>query len=168
MNRSKKHAFIVAGFLFIFLLLSVIYAVTRPVRISALSLVTLDGQPVRLDSMLAGKRTVLNFWATWCKPCIAELPQLDSLSQMLDDEAWQIVLVSDEPLTVQRTFRDGHPLHCTYLGLTTEFSRVGIAALPRTIIVDGDREVLYSKTGGFLMSAHTLQKKFTKLRGLQH
>jgi thiol-disulfide isomerase/thioredoxin len=44
-----------------------------------LAFTTLDGAPVTLASF-RGKPVVLNFWATWCAPCVAELPELDKLA----------------------------------------------------------------------------------------
>lgn len=44
----------------------------------------LQGNPVALDSF-RGRPTLLNFWATWCPPCRAEMPDLESLSEAKDD-----------------------------------------------------------------------------------
>ncbi len=44
----------------------------------------LQGKPVALDSF-RGRPTLLNFWATWCPPCRAEMPDLESLSEAKDD-----------------------------------------------------------------------------------
>jgi peroxiredoxin len=51
----------------------------------------LAGQEVRLAD-LHGKFVVLNFWATWCEPCIREWPQLDRLAERLADRADVVVL----------------------------------------------------------------------------
>jgi thiol-disulfide isomerase/thioredoxin len=51
------------------------------------------GQPVNLDSF-KGKVVVLNFWATWCPPCIAEMPALDKLQSELGGADFAVVAVS--------------------------------------------------------------------------
>jgi thiol-disulfide isomerase/thioredoxin len=58
---------------------SEITRVTPPRSLPAISLKTLDGGQKTLADYL-GKPIVLNFWATWCIPCVAELPELDHLA----------------------------------------------------------------------------------------
>jgi len=58
---------------------------------------TLAGQQVRLDS-LRGSIAVVNFWATWCAPCRAELPRLSALQAEYAKQGVKFVAVSaDEP-----------------------------------------------------------------------
>ena len=59
--------------------LSDIAKVSPPERLPDLRFAGLDGAPVLL-SAFRGKPVVLNFWATWCAPCVAELPDLDRLA----------------------------------------------------------------------------------------
>ena len=53
------------------------------------------GQPVNLDSF-KGKVVVLNFWATWCPPCIAEMPALDKLQSEMGGADFAVVAVSTD------------------------------------------------------------------------
>ena len=53
------------------------------------------GQPVSLDSF-KGKVVVLNFWATWCPPCIAEMPALDHLQSEMGGADFTVVAVSTD------------------------------------------------------------------------
>ena len=55
--------------------------------------ISADGQPIKLESF-KGKTILLNFWATWCAPCVKELPSLDRLNADLGDESFEVVLVS--------------------------------------------------------------------------
>jgi len=65
---------------------------------------TLDGQPLKL-SELRGKVVLLDFWATWCGPCVAELPALKKLHDRYKDEGFTIVGVSfDRDAATARKF----------------------------------------------------------------
>jgi thiol-disulfide isomerase/thioredoxin len=51
------------------------------------------GQPVNLESF-KGKVVVLNFWATWCPPCVAEMPALDQLQAEMGGKDFTVIAVS--------------------------------------------------------------------------
>jgi thiol-disulfide isomerase/thioredoxin len=59
----------------------------------AFSLSTRDGRLVTLES-LKGRTVWLNFWATWCRPCLQELPQIAALARKAKDQQVILVLVS--------------------------------------------------------------------------
>lgn len=56
-------------------------------------LLTLDGQPTNLQA-LRGKTVFFNIWATWCPPCVAELPGIQALYEKVDRQKVAFVLVS--------------------------------------------------------------------------
>lgn len=58
-----------------------------------LSLADLKGNKVRL-STLKGKIILLNFWATWCPPCIQEMPSLDQLHRFFENQKFEVIAVS--------------------------------------------------------------------------
>jgi cytochrome c biogenesis protein CcmG/thiol:disulfide interchange protein DsbE len=57
------------------------------------TLQTIDGQTVQLSS-LRGKSVVINYWVTWCVPCMTELPALDSIFQDYQDQGMMILSVN--------------------------------------------------------------------------
>lgn len=68
-----------------------------------------DGQVMRL-SAFRGKPLVVNFWATWCPPCVEEMPLLDAFYQQNSSNGWQVVgLAIDQPSRV-RQFLGQHPV----------------------------------------------------------
>jgi thiol-disulfide isomerase/thioredoxin len=64
----------------------------------------LEGQTLRLSD-LKGKYVLIDFWATWCAPCVAETPRLKQLYETYHDKGFEIVGVSlDETLTPLKDF----------------------------------------------------------------
>jgi len=105
-----------------------------------------DGQPVKLSD-LKGKPLLVNFWATWCVPCIKELPTLDALAAR-DAGKLQVVLVNEdlEGSRVVAPFLQKHPLKNTKPWLDTAnalMTPTKVASLPTTILYDANgKEVL--------------------------
>jgi cytochrome c-type biogenesis protein len=65
---------------------------------------TLDGQPFRLAS-LRGKVVLLNFWATWCIPCRAEIPEFNTMQRDLQARGFSIVGASVSPVDTAEAIR---------------------------------------------------------------
>jgi len=64
----------------------------------------LDGRPTNLSG-LAGKVVVLNFWATWCPPCVDEMPSLNRLHQKITAQGGMVLGVSvDEDAQAYQNF----------------------------------------------------------------
>ena len=57
---------------------------------------TLDGKPATLKQIAAGKPMLVNLWATWCAPCIAELPALDKLAATAKAKGVTVIAVSQD------------------------------------------------------------------------
>ncbi len=58
-----------------------------------LPLLSLDGDESKLEEF-EGKTIFLNFWATWCPPCIAEMPNIQALYESIENDSIQFVMVS--------------------------------------------------------------------------
>jgi len=75
-----------------------------------LALSDLDGRPWSLQS-LRGRPVVLNFWATWCEPCRAEMPSLDLMALKHERDALVVLTVNfKEAVPTVRRFLDAVPL----------------------------------------------------------
>jgi peroxiredoxin len=103
MTRRPALAPALVALVFILLLLSLRGLRERPFRAGepapALLFMDLDGRTVPLASF-AGKVVVLNYWATWCAPCLIELPSLDRLHRALSRDGLVVLAVSvDEGAT---------------------------------------------------------------------
>ncbi len=101
---------------------------------------TLDGQPTRLSS-LRGKVVLLNFWASWCQPCIEEAPSLNALQQRIAPLGGTVlgvnVGVDDEEAAYENfltTYRINFP---TYRDATKQLAAsYGTTAYPETYVID--------------------------------
>jgi cytochrome c biogenesis protein CcmG, thiol:disulfide interchange protein DsbE len=101
----------------------------------ALQLTSLDGQPWNLAS-LRGKVVVVNFWATWCGPCVEELPVLGALARR--DGVAVVGVNYKEPLDSIERFTTAHQLAYPVLRDRTgdAFKRWSPGVMPATIVVD--------------------------------
>ncbi|MGG3470505.1 redoxin domain-containing protein [Neobacillus pocheonensis] len=107
---------------------------------------TLTGETVKLSS-LKGKKVMLNFWATWCPPCKAEMPEME---QFYKEKGKDIVILAvniDPQLDVQK-FIDENKITFT-IPLDTEDK------------VNGAYQVLSIPTTYFIDSNGIIQNKFT-------
>lgn len=103
-----------------------------------------DGRPVR-PAHFAGKPLLLNLWATWCAPCVREMPMLDALAGMTAGAVSVVVLNQDRDRAAARRYWDerGFANLAFHLdpGLAA-FSGFGVRGLPLTLIVDAEgREI---------------------------
>jgi thiol-disulfide isomerase/thioredoxin len=93
---------------------------------------------------LKGKVVVLEFWATWCSPCVASLPHLNQLVESLDPARFQFISVDDEDLDAIKTFLTKKKMS-GWVGVDTSggvFAWYGIKSRPTTIIVDGNGKIV--------------------------
>jgi len=97
-----------------------------------------------------GKVVLVNFWATWCPPCLAEIPDLIALQNKYRDRLVVIGISEDEisPEVVKRFATErkiNYPIAMTSAELQTRFT--GITALPTTFVLDPDGQIAYKRVG---------------------
>lgn len=112
------------------------------------SLKDLKGTTVKLSDN-KGKVVILNFFATWCSPCVMELPQFDIAEETLQQENIVLFLVSSEPKEVLERFMKEKGYNFTVLMDENDSvsNLYGVNAIPRTIMIGEDGKIIYSKTG---------------------
>ncbi|CAM4405679.1 TlpA disulfide reductase family protein [Zobellia roscoffensis] len=93
----------------------------------------LDGKAIALSSF-KGKRILLNFWATWCRPCIEEMPSLVKAKNILEKEGYVILLASDESFKKIEGFKETEPFEFRFIRYNGALVQLNIHALPTTFI----------------------------------
>lgn len=108
-----------------------------------------EQRQVRLSDY-RGQFVLINFWATWCPPCVAEMPSLERLHQRFQNESFEILAVSlDEDWASIRRFRQKIPLTLKILlDQGGEIASLyGTHQIPETYLVD-DSGVIVKKIIG--------------------
>jgi cytochrome c biogenesis protein CcmG/thiol:disulfide interchange protein DsbE len=99
---------------------------------------TLAGKSERLSD-LKGKVVVLNFWATWCPPCVEETPSLNRLEKYIDSRGGMVLGVSidEDGAAYEQFLRDHSVVFPTYRDATKKTaSDYGTSIFPETYIID--------------------------------
>ena len=135
--------------------------VKNPRVIPELTMTTLDGKTIT-NKDLAGKVTIFNFWATWCAPCRAEIPDLVKLQEQYKDHLVVIgVLSEDDPgphvSRFAADYKINYPIVVETKQLTDAFP--GIYALPTTFMVGPDLKMMQKHIGQIRPSQIELESR---------
>jgi thiol-disulfide isomerase/thioredoxin len=112
-------------------------------------LTSLDGKPVMLASS-KGKVILLNFWATWCGPCRAEIPDLVGLQNKYKDRLQILGLVvddDDQDAIKEFSERFGINYPVAIAGDDIRMRYGGIAALPTSFVLDAEGRIVQKHEG---------------------
>lgn len=115
------------------------------------SLVNLNGEMVSLRS-LAGKVMIVDFWATWCIPCIMEMPHFEALYKEYSEMGFQMVSLStDEGPDFVKRFMEEKGLNVSFSMLMANDEVMdafgGITALPVTFVLDSSQTIIRKYLG---------------------
>ena len=99
------------------------------------SFVDLENKKVDLSSF-KGKRIIINYWATWCSPCIKEMPALLEAQNILQNHNYIFLLVSNETISRISRFKDDKKYNFNFLKSSGPNEIIGIYSLPTSYIFD--------------------------------
>ena len=126
----------------------------------------LDGRQIS-TAAFTGKVVLINFWATWCPPCRAEIPDLVALQDKYRDQL-QIIGVSEDegPIDGVRRFAADHHVNYPVVMMSPEIDKMfpGIGALPTSFVIDRDARIVQKHVG--MLTSRVTEYETRHLAGL--
>jgi thiol-disulfide isomerase/thioredoxin len=114
-------------------------------------------------SQSQGKVTVVNFWATWCPPCVAEMPSFQKLYNDYGSKVDFYFVTSEEPEKVQ-SFLDKNDYSLpTYLQSYEAPQQMQSRALPTTYVLSKEGDIIINETGTANWNSDKMRKLLDRL-----
>ncbi len=112
------------------------------------TLTTLEGETLDFAN-LQGKTIFMNFWATWCPPCLAEMPGIERLyRQIADKEITFVMIALDKDANKVKEFIDKKKYTFPIYRLTTTLPNVYQSqAIPTTFVISAKGNIIMKETG---------------------
>lgn len=124
-----------------------------------------DGKTIDLAS-LKGKVIFINFWATWCPPCIAEMPSINSLHSKFKDNEKVVFLMVDVDGNYQKSdsFMKKHQYDLAVVSPASEIPPAFMqGAVPTTVILDPEGKMVYRQEGAADYSSAEMTEMIARL-----
>jgi len=137
----------------------------------SMTLLSLEGEDVAVDSLAAGEVILLDFWATWCLPCRKAFPAYAALEERYADEGFRVVTVS------QDRARDQRKIARILKSVDVDFPvlldpeeklgrQLGVLTLPTSFLVTAEGEVHSAHVGYISGDERELEAEIRLLLGL--
>jgi thiol-disulfide isomerase/thioredoxin len=139
-------------------------SVTPPIALNDFTFTDLAGNQIKEED-LRNKVIVLNIWATWCPPCVKEMPNLIETKKLLEGENPNInfIIASDEEIDRILKCKEKRKIQSNLYNFILKDTSVHINGRPATYFFNKDGEIVYSRYGAFDWSNEAV---ITKLRAL--
>lgn len=138
------------------------YRIPPSISISRLQLTTLNGQTFP-NSILRNKVVVVNFYQTWCGPCMAELPELAKVAELYPDDLG-VLCVSDEDtaklVAIAQRYTNSKVV---FLQTVNPFKGLGIHTYPTSYIFNRQGKKVLEKTGALDWQSSEMRMFFKNL-----
>lgn len=149
--------------LFFGLIAIVLYKFSTPPRIdfNELEVTDISGKKVNLNDY-KGKPLVVNFWATWCGPCMQEIPDFQHVQAKYADSVLFLMVYDKSSMGNIQGFFKKYNYKLTFLQSQKEFKQMGIYSIPTTYFLDKNLNVIDSKSGS--LDVNSLEAMIQKIK----
>ena len=114
------------------------------------SSIDIEGKPVVLSDFRGRRAVILDFWATWCAPCVQSMPALQKVSDEFDESGLEVIAVNlGEGLDRIERFMDRNSFTFRVVADTGQEigKSFGVAAIPSQVVIDADGIVRWVQVG---------------------
>ena len=126
------------------------------------SFVDLYQKDIDLSVFKKGK-IIISYWATWCGPCIKEMPSIKRAEKILEDYGYTFLLVSDETITKISKFKNERNFDFNFLKSSKSFETLGVYSMPTSYIFDENGNIIETIVGAIEWDS---EEMITKLKML--
>lgn len=114
-------------------------------------------------SVYKERKIVINYWATWCRPCIKEMPSLKKAEEILEDYGYTFLLVSDETISKISEFKNERNFDFNFLKSIKSFETLGIYSMPTSYIFDENGKIIETIVGAIEWDSEEMINKLKML-----
>lgn len=122
------------------------YRVAPAMQFSTLDLIDLNGNPIDIEG-LKGKKVFVNFFGTWCGPCLHEFPILERTQAILENEGYLFICVSDEEPAKLKAFRQRVNARIVIAHSKRSLKEMGINSIPTNYVLNPQSEIVFKQVG---------------------
>ncbi len=125
-------------------------------------LITLDSESANLSAS-KGKVVLINFWATWCPPCVAEMPSLQNLYNEYGDQVDFYFVSAEETAKLNGFMKQNEYDFPVYLQRFSEPLAIKTTSLPTTYVISKSGKIVMKKTGAAEWDSAAVKKTLDRL-----
>ena len=114
-------------------------------------------------SVYQNGKIVVSYWATWCAPCIKEMPGIKRAEEILKEYGYTFLLISDETVDKISKFKNEWNFDFNFLKSTKSFETLGVYAMPTSYIFDENGQIIETIVGAIEWDSEEMINKLKML-----
>ena len=114
-------------------------------------------------SVYQNGKIVVSYWATWCAPCIKEMPGIKRAEEILKEYGYTFLLISDETVDKISKFKNEWNFDFNFLKSTKSFETLGVYAMPTSYIFDENGQIIETFVGAIEWDSEEMINKLKML-----
>lgn len=114
-------------------------------------------------SVYQNGKIVVSYWATWCAPCIKEMPGIRRAEEILKEYGYTFLLISDETVDKISKFKNEWNFDFNFLKSTKSFETLGVYAMPTSYIFDENGQIIETIVGAIEWDSEEMINKLKML-----